>query len=168
MGRSHYSSRSIAKELLGLRRQLDFVGHCADQIRPSAVPGRAVDLRHRRLLDGQEPEFSPVLDSYGWIRFHPGPAQGGEFVTKPLIFKGSKLEINYSTSAAGSIRVEIQDKDGNPIPGNTLAECHQIFGDEIERTVAWKGGENLKPLAGKPIRLRFELKDADLFSFRFR
>jgi hypothetical protein len=93
---------------------------------------------------------------------------GGEFVTKPIVFKGSELEINYSTSAAGSIHVEIQDAKGNSIAGRALADCHEVFGDEIERTVAWKDGTSVKHLAGTPVRLRFVLKDADLFSFRFR
>ena len=51
---------------------------------------------------------------------------------------------------------------------HTLSDCHEVFGDEIDRTVAWKDGESVKQLAGTPVRLRFVLKDADLFSFRFR
>jgi len=96
------------------------------------------------------------------------PLSGGEFVTKPIVFKGGELEINYSTSAAGSVHVELQDAEGNPIHGRTLADCHEVFGDEIARTVAWKDGTGVKQLAGTPVRLRFVLKDADLFSFRFR
>lgn len=96
------------------------------------------------------------------------PLSGGEFVTKPIVFKGSELEINYSTSAAGSIHVEIQDAKGNSIAGHRLADCHEVFGDETERTVAWKDGTTVKNVAGTPVRLRFVLKDADLFSFRFR
>ena len=94
--------------------------------------------------------------------------RGGEFVTKPILFKGDRLEINYSTYAAGSIRIEIQDADGNPLPGHALTDCHEVFGDEISRTVAWKAGERVKAIAGAAVRLRFVLKDADLFSFRFR
>ena len=94
--------------------------------------------------------------------------RGGEFVTKPILFKGDRLEINYSTSAAGSIRIEIQDTDGNPLSGHALTDCHEVFGDEISRTVAWKAGERVKAIAGAAVRLRFVLKDADLFSFRFR
>jgi hypothetical protein len=32
----------------------------------------------------------------------------------------------------------------------------------------WKGSENLSALAGKTIRLRFVMKDADLFALRFQ
>jgi hypothetical protein len=78
------------------------------------------------------------------------------------------LEINYSTSAAGSIRVEIQEMGGEPIPGFRLADCPEIIGDEIARVVSWKDGGDVSRLAGKPVRLRFVMKDADLFSLRFR
>jgi hypothetical protein len=80
---------------------------------------------------------------------------------------GKELVINFSTSAAGSIRVEIQDGQGKPIDGFSLAESPEIYGDEIERIVIWEGGSDLGKLAGKPVRLRFVLKDADLFSIRF-
>lgn len=96
------------------------------------------------------------------------PWGGGEMVTKPLTFTGDALEINYRTSAAGNVRVEIQDADGNPLPGFTLAECTEIIGDEIERVVTWKPGSGVGSLAGRPVRLRFALADADVFSFRFR
>ena len=35
------------------------------------------------------------------------PLGGGELLTKPLTFSGTKLEINFSTSAAGVVRIEI-------------------------------------------------------------
>ena len=88
-------------------------------------------------------------------------------LTKPLLFDGGQLELNFATSAAGSIRVEIQDINGKAIIGFSLAECPEIFGDTIARSVDWKDGSNLSALAGKPVRLLFELKDADLYSFRF-
>ena len=96
------------------------------------------------------------------------PLNGGEFVTKPLVFDGDKLVINYSTSAAGGIWVEIQDARGQPLEGYSEAECHEIFGDEIQREVVWKSIDNVARWASTPVRLRFVLKDADLFSFRFR
>jgi hypothetical protein len=101
------------------------------------------------------------------------PWAGGEMVTKPLTFSGKALEINYRTGAAGSVRIEIQDADGTPLAGFTAADCPEIIGDEIERVVAWKAAEGKSPadlgkLAGKPVRLRFILADADLFSFRFK
>lgn len=96
------------------------------------------------------------------------PLKGGEFVTKPLLFDGDKLLLNYETSAAGGIWVEIQNTNGHPLQGYTLEDCHEIFGDEIQREVIWKSVGSLGKWASTPIRLRFVLKDAALFSFQFR
>jgi len=96
------------------------------------------------------------------------PYEGGELVTKPFVFSGAMLELNYSTSAVGSIQVEIQDATGRPLPGFSLADCPEIYGDHIEHIVKWKHGTNLATLAGRQVRLRFVMHDADLFAFRFR
>ena len=95
------------------------------------------------------------------------PASGGELVTKPLVFDGGNLTLNAATSAAGSIQVELQDAAGKPIAGYALADCPEIFGDELARVVRWRKGGDVRPLSGKPVRLRFVLKDADLYSFQF-
>jgi len=96
------------------------------------------------------------------------PWAGGEMVTKPFTFAGSALELNYRTGAAGSVRVEMQDGSGTPISGFTLDDCPEVIGDEIERIAAWQGGTDVSRLAGRSVRLRFVMKDADLFAFRFR
>ena len=63
---------------------------------------------------------------------------------------------------------EIQDEGGKPLSGFTLADCPEIIGDEIEQVVSWKGGSDVTSLAGRPVRLRFVMHDADLYSLRFR
>jgi hypothetical protein len=102
----------------------------------------------------------------GFVSAH-APMKGGELTTKPIRFKGGKLNLNFATSAAGSIRVEIQDAQGKPIPGFALAESPDHFGDTITRQVQWNKGGDVSALAGKPVRLRFVLKDADLYSYKF-
>jgi hypothetical protein len=78
------------------------------------------------------------------------------------------LTFNFSTSAGGSIRVELQDETGRPIPGFALADCDETFGDTLERIVTWKGKSDVSALAGKPVRIRMTLCDADVYSMRFR
>ncbi len=107
-----------------------------------------------------------VIRPDGFVSVH-APYEGGELVTKPLTFTGSKLSINYATSAAGGILVEIQTADGTPIQGFALQDCTEITGDRLEHTVSWKQGADVSALAGKPVRLRFVLKDADLYSLQF-
>jgi len=93
---------------------------------------------------------------------------GGELITKPVRFQGRKLVLNFATSVAGGMRVEIQDLNGRPLPGFSLEDCPTLFGDTIERTVVWKKGTDLSAVAGQPVRLRFEFRDADLYAFQFK
>lgn len=93
--------------------------------------------------------------------------RGGEMVTRPLRFKGSVLSLNFSSSAAGSIAVEIQDEAGRPIPGYTMAECQPVYGDDLERKVTWTHGADVASLQDRVVRLRFSISDADLFALRF-
>jgi hypothetical protein len=95
------------------------------------------------------------------------PMHGGELVTRSVRFSGASLRLNFATSAAGVLRVELQRPDGQPLPGFTLADCHPVFGDTVDRAVTWKNGANVGNLKGQPVRLRFELKDADLYALRF-
>ncbi|HET6572299.1 MAG TPA: hypothetical protein VFG68_01765 [Fimbriiglobus sp.] len=95
------------------------------------------------------------------------PYTGGELVTKPLTFAGKDLEVNFATSAAGGIRVELQDESGKPLPGFALADAVETIGNETDRVIRWKAGTDVGSLAGRPVRLRFVMKDARLYSFRF-
>ena len=96
------------------------------------------------------------------------PYKGGEVLSKVFTFSGNELEINYSTSAVGELKFEIQDENGKPIPGYTMNDSDTIIGNEISRIVTWKGNKNVKPLASKTVRLRIYMKDADLYSIIFK
>ncbi len=95
------------------------------------------------------------------------PLAGGEMISRPLTFAGSRLLLNFSTAAAGGLRVEIQTPDGQPVKGFAAADCEEIWGDAIEREVLWKDQPDLGALAGQQVRLRFLMNDADLYSFHF-
>lgn len=96
------------------------------------------------------------------------PLAGGELTTRLFCFQGERLEINFSTSAAGIVRVELQDAAGRPLSGFALEDCEPIYGDEMARTVKWKGEPSLERFAGQDVRLRFVMEDADLYSLRFQ
>ncbi|MBL9216686.1 MAG: hypothetical protein JNG83_14505 [Opitutaceae bacterium] len=119
---------------------------------------------HFTLPDYHLRRYSLRTDGFASVR---APYTGGEVVTKPVRFSGSKLVINYSSSAAGGVRVELLDAAGRPIPGYTEKESADIVGDEIARPVAWNGKEGLERLRGLAVKVRFVLRDADLYSFRF-
>jgi hypothetical protein len=94
--------------------------------------------------------------------------EGGEITTKPFRFTGNTLNLNFSTSAAGFIKVEILDPEGKRIEGFELENSKELIGNEIERSVTWQGNPDLAKLMDKPVRLRFVMKDADLYSMKFK
>ena len=92
----------------------------------------------------------------------------GEFLTKPLTFRGKELALNFSSSAAGHIRVELQDSVGRPLSGFGLADSDELFGDTLQRVVTWRNKSDVSALAGRPIRVRIAMRDADIYSLRFK
>ena len=87
---------------------------------------------------------------------------GGEIVTKPFTFDGSELLLNFSTSALGYVRIEILDEDGSAIEGY---DSGRIFGNSVARPCDFTSP--ISALAGKPIRFKITMRDADLYSFKF-
>jgi hypothetical protein len=102
----------------------------------------------------------------GFAAVHAG-YQPGEMLTRALTFSGSRLTLNLSTSAAGGVFLEIQTPDGVPVPGFAMTDCVELNTDDLARVVSWKNGSDVSSLAGKAVRLRFRLKDADLYSMQF-
>ncbi len=81
-------------------------------------------------------------------------------VTKPLVFAGDQLRLNFSTSARGYLYVTIRDETGR------AARSHEIFGDATDRVIDFAEG-SVADFAGRPVSLEFEMSDADLYSLRF-
>lgn len=106
------------------------------------------------------------LRTDGFTAVHTG-AEGGELKTKGVTFSGKELMLNFATSAAGSVKVELQDEDRKAIPGFSAEECQEMIGSDLDRVVIWKGGSDVSKLAGKTVRIKFLMKDAELFAFRF-
>jgi hypothetical protein len=127
----------------------------------------------------QEPIFigdrlEPAIDNYDMCcaptvsrRSTPAP-RGGRMLTRPVVFKGSRLVLNVSTAASGSVSCEICDVGGVAIDGFAGKDCVPIVGNRIEYPVSWKKAGDVSRLAGRPVRLRFTLQDADLFALRFQ
>jgi hypothetical protein len=90
----------------------------------------------------------------------------GTVTTKPLVFQGNELRIN-ARALDGAVRVEVQDRNGDPRPGFALADCDPFTGDALRQPVTWRGRSDVSALAGQTVRLRFELQNADLFAMQF-
>lgn len=102
----------------------------------------------------------------GFASLHAG-GEVGEMLTRPLIFEGDRLVVNYATAAIGTLRFELSDIDGAPIDGFGLSDSKPVYGNEIEHVVEWSGGSDLSELKGRPVRLRVRLLAADLYAIRF-
>ena len=107
--------------------------------------------------------FTYRLDGFVALR---GGDQGGKLTTRPLTVGGGHLEINYLARPGGYVRVEMQDAEGRPLTSFSADDCDPLEGDEIAKTVTWNTDGN-GPFSGRPVRVQFQVKDADLFSFRF-
>ena len=103
---------------------------------------------------------------WGFASLHAGD-EVGYFETPPVIFSGKYLKINYKTTAFGGIRAAILDPEtGEPFEGFGIEDCREIFGNSIFESLSFQGG-NLASLEGKPVVVRFELRQADLFAWKF-
>lgn len=121
--------------------------------------------QHYGQADVHMRRYALRLDGFASVQ---APYGGGELITRPFVFRGAVLELNLATSAVGSIRVEIQDADGRPFKDFGVEDSYDLYGDDVARLARWHGSPYVSSLAGRPVRLRFVMKDADLFALRFR
>lgn len=103
----------------------------------------------------------------GFVSVHAG-TDGGTLLTRSLTFDGDELVLNFATGSKGSVEVELLTPDGATITGFDRSQAVPLDGDEIERPVAWKGSTSLAGLRGRPVKLRFHMTNADVYSLRFR
>ena len=94
-------------------------------------------------------------------------ASEGTLTTKPLLFIGDTLIVN-ADAAGGSISVEALDVDGKPIAGFTRKDAAPLTTNAVRHVVRWRKSDNCHLLQGRPVKLRFHLKSAKLYSFEFK
>ena len=139
------------------------------------------DLVHR-MADGQRLGFAIGVARMRRDGFASmdGYEPTGTLTTRPLLFDGESLVVNArapdrpfgagSPPAApfGRLRVELLDAGGEPLPGFSAADFDTFTGDEVRHTATWRGSDDVGQLERRPVRLRFHLTNAALYSFRFR
>ena len=97
----------------------------------------------------------------GFVSRH-GEYRGRKLVTKPFLFKGSELTVNFATSARGRMFVTLKAERGDAI------RSVELFGDETDRTVDWtEGAKSLSEYNDRIVTLEFEMFDADVYAFKF-
>lgn len=102
------------------------------------------------------------LDGFASLKagFHEGYV-----LTKPVVLNGNFMDLNFSTSSVGYVKVVLTDEFGKEIPGFGEQDAKKIIGDKIDAQVAWSSGKSLSSLKDKTVRVKFILKDADVFAF---
>lgn len=112
--------------------------------------------RHFSMMPAELRRYTIRID--GFVSFN-STYRPCKIVTKPFIFDGNKLSVNFATSAIGYIKIKLTGE------GKELNSM-EIFGDNIDRTVVFEDGE-IESLAGKPVTMEITMSDADIYSFKF-
>lgn len=100
----------------------------------------------------------------GFCSFRAGEVEGN-FISRREVFKSPGVYINARTGADGSITAELLNAKNRVIPGFSREECVPFSGDSAEHLLSWKT-ELFKPeLSGAVKKIRFYLKNADLYSY---
>jgi hypothetical protein len=104
-----------------------------------------------------------TLRKEGFISQH-GPKTGGVVCTRAIRWPGGALLVN-ADAHAGEMQVRVSDELRKPIAGFDYDDAPAFTGDSTAHEVKWQGGP-ADALKGKVIRLEFQLRDADLYTFR--
>jgi hypothetical protein len=91
----------------------------------------------------------------------------GVLVTQPILFEGNALTVNAHVGDGGALRVAVTDPEGRPLPDCTVEQNLATTGDRVSSRVRWRHKSDVGSLAGQLVRLRFELRNADLYAFQF-
>lgn len=95
----------------------------------------------------------------GFAGYEPAAGGQGRLTTQPLRCVGEPLRLS-ADAQGGSIRVAVLGQ-----AGFELDRCRPIVGHVSDANVDWEGGQSFAALAGKTVRLQFELDAARLYAF---
>ncbi len=146
------------------------------------IPQHPFSQVHNTTVDGQHMGYSIGvarlrLDGFASMESYD---EGGTFTTQPITFEGDRLVVNVrapeadfgaeSTPASpyGAFRAELLSDRGEPLAGYAVDDCDAFSGDALRHLVTWRGSHDVGGLADKPVRVRFQLRNAALYSFQFR
>ncbi len=130
------------------------MGHCT-KVLPMTLPYHTLGVGLATLR----------LDGFASLRTNDG--ETGTVTTQPIQFDGNRLSVNVDCGANGWLKAELLDASGEVIPRFTLSDCVPITGDSLRHHVQWRGSRDVPARETPVVRIRFTLRDADLYSFRF-
>ena len=90
---------------------------------------------------------------------------GGRLTTRLLSCASDNLVLNVK-SDYGQVFVECLNAEDHPIPGYGKDDCLPLQVDAVDAPVQWREKGNLRSLRDQPLKLRFHLYNARLYSYR--
>jgi hypothetical protein len=89
-------------------------------------------------------------------------------ITKPLVFKGDRIELNINTGATGYAQVGFLDENGRPVKGFSTEDCIYINGNFVSTDVEWMNtGKDVSLLQGKTVQVVIKMRGSKLYSMQF-
>ena len=95
-----------------------------------------------------------------------GGEEGGSIVTEPFDWDGSRLFLN-AVADEGVITVEVLEVDGRPLLGYGGQDATGVRVDSVRKPVVWRERSLMPNPAKGQIRLRFNITNAQLYSYWF-
>jgi hypothetical protein len=99
----------------------------------------------------------------GFASVHAG-RKSETLLTRPVSFSDRYLFVNVD-APGGSLRVELCDEQGEPLPGFAASDCTPIEGDSTKTRVRWQSNASMDAYVHQPVRFKFHLRNGDLYSF---
>ena len=96
-----------------------------------------------------------------WAGYEPLSAQStAEITTSQFEFDGQNIAITADVGEGGSVLVSVLNKEGGE-----PAIAEPVYATVTDGQTIWVEKRGLKAFSGRPIRLRFQLRKAKLYSF---
>ena len=131
---------------------------------PSKIPGAdneymIIVRENFRAVENPNQLVKYTIRLDGFVSLHAG-GEKVQAVTKEFIYSGENLYANMATSARGSVYFTLKCGD------EEYTSC-EMFGNSTDKRIRFDDDEVVKRLAGKPVTLKIEMFDCDVYSIKF-
>ena len=94
-----------------------------------------------------------------------GGSREGWLIGRREVFNTPRVTINARTRPGGHVIAELVDRNNNVIEGFSRGDCVPFEGDSTSHVIEWKTKSFPLDLIDKDKKVRFYLKNADLYSY---
>ncbi|MDH7481667.1 MAG: hypothetical protein QHH26_06790 [Armatimonadota bacterium] len=123
---------------------------------------------HNRIHDDEGGECAAIglatLRLDGFCSMHADENEGW-FISRREVFKTPKVVINAKVGPNGYVVAELLDRNNNVIPGFSRDQCIPFRGDDVRHVLSWKNETFTNKYKNADKKIRFFLKNADIYSY---